>query len=444
MRRKRVIVIDAVGLGLKHFGFKDRIPHIASLLDRGKLLRMKPVFPALTLPAQASLTTGAYPDCHGIVANGFYTQDDFRVSFWEQAASLVQTERIWDRLKKKKPGMKSGAIFFQNTLYAGCDTVMTPKPIHADGRLIHWCYSKPPGLYEAVTEGIGQFNLYHYWGPLASIESSRWIAKAAVEVIDRVKPDLLFVYLPHLDYCSQRLGPDDPAILDELSEVDKEVGRIIKGVEDMGLIDETTFIVLSEYVFSEVKKDIPINRALRESGLLKVRTIEGREYIDFELTPAFAMADHQIAHIYVKSGYAKLVRDTLQKIDGIEFLLDGEAKKHFRVEHARSGDLVAISSKDKWFSYYWWNDRSREPEFAARVDIHRKPGYDPLELFTEPGSIKVPQDTLLIKGSHGYPALSEEDAVPFLISGEGKDSAAIPETISITDVASVIERILVE
>lgn len=443
MKMRRVVVIDVVGLSLEHFGHKDRMPNMASLLDGGRLLRMRPVFPPVTLPVQASLTTGAYPDEHGIVSNGIYFPEHFQVSFWEQSSSLVRAERIWDRLRRKAPGIRTAALFFQNTLYAGCDAVITPKPLHTDEGMVQWCYSKPAGLYEDICSSLGAFNLLHYWGPMASIESSRWIAEAAVEVMGRVQPQLMFVYLPHLDYCSQRHGPQGPAAMEELSRIDREVGRIIDGVEANGGADETVFMLLSEYAFYDVTRDIPVNRLLREKGLLKVRTIAGREYLDCELSPAFAMVDHQVAHVYIKPGQHDAVRNALERTEGIDLLLDAPARKDYRVGHVRSGDLIAVSAKDRWFSYYWWEDRKREPDFAARVDIHRKPGYDPLELFIEPGTFRIPQDTGLIKGSHGYPVLSERDYVPLVISGAGSEGLDIPEGLCMTDVAPLIERILI-
>jgi len=442
MTNTRVVVIDVVGLSPEHFQQKDNIPHMASLLSQGRFVQMESVFPPVTLPVQASLTTGKYPEEHGVVANGFYFPENFQVAFWEQAASLVEAERIWDSLKNKDPYIKTAILFFQNSLYANSDVIITPRPLHAEEGLIQWCYSKPVGFYEDVCQQIGEFNLFHFWGPMASIESSRWIAKAAVETMDRLRPNLMFVYLPHLDYCSQKYGPEDSIVQDELRQVDQEVGRIIRGAEELGLAEETVFIVLSEYVFYGVQGDIPLNRVLREKGLLEVRTIQGREYLDIELSLAFAMVDHQIAHIYTKPGHENTVQRVLEEVDGIDMLLDGEGKERFRVNHPRSGDFIAVSSRNRWFSYYWWDDRAREPDFATHVDIHRKPGYDPLELFVDLETRKISQDTTLVKGSHGYPAKVGGGHLPFLISGEKARDVQIPEGISVTHVAGIIEKIL--
>ena len=444
MKSKRIVVLDVVGLSLEHFAFKESMPHIASLLNRGRLFEMPPVFPPVTLPVQASLTTGVHPAQHGVVANGFYFHKNFQVAFWEQAAGLVKAERIWDRLKRKNSKLKTAALFCQNTLYANCDAVITPRPLHTEEGLIQWCYSKPVGFYEDISQQIGDFNLFSFWGPFASIESSQWIAKAAVETMARIRPNLLFVYLPHLDYPCQIHGPADNKILTELSKVDREVGRIVDGINALGFGDETLYLVLSEYSFSTVQTDIPLNRHLREQGLLEVRTIQGRDYLDFELSPAFAMVDHQVAHIYIKSGKEKEVLKALDGIDGIDFLLDRQAQKAYSIDHPSAGDIIAVSARDRWFSYYWWDDRTNEPDFASRVDIHRKPGYDPMELFLEPETLHISQDTSLIRGSHGYPAVSQRDKVVFLISGERQGTLKIPDTLCITDISNIIEQYLID
>ena len=442
MQDRRVVVLDVVGLGMRHFENSDNLPNLASLRAGGRLAAMKSVFPAVTLPVQASMTTGCYPEKHGIIANGFYFPETFQVSFWDQPAGLVQAERIWDRLKKKNPSLKTAALFMQNTLYANCDCLITPRPMHTDDGLIQWCYSKPVGYYEEVCEELGEFNLMDYWGPMTSIGASRWIAGAAVETMARLRPHLMFVYLPHLDYCTQKLGPDHPDIDKELQLVDKEVGRVVQSVKDLGLENETTFIVLSEYEFYPVDEAIALNRILRQAGLLKVREIRNCEYLDFELSPSFAMVDHQIAHIYIKPGYEKEVRKVLEQVSGIDYLFDQKGMKEQRINHPRAGNIVAVSARNKWFSYYWWDDRAREPDFAGHVDIHRKPGYDPLELFFDHETKKISQDTSLIRGAHGYPPVEEKDSLPFIITGEAAENLSLPEELCITDLSSIIEEIL--
>ena len=113
------------------------------------------------------------------------------------------------------------------------------------------------------------------------------------------------------------------------------------------------------------------------------------------------MVDHQVAHIYIKENYRNSVRKILEGIKGVDLIMDDELKQRFRINHARSGDLIAVSDKDKWFSYYWWFDPLKAPSFARKVDIHRKPGYDPVELFFDPTTKSIPLNGKLVKGSHG-------------------------------------------
>ncbi|MBW2349403.1 MAG: alkaline phosphatase family protein [Deltaproteobacteria bacterium] len=439
MKRKRVIVMDVVGLSPDHFESGAEIPHLRGLFENGRLYRTRTVFPALTLPVQASVTTGLAPAAHGVVANGFYFPEQYQVAFWEQASSLVRGERVWERLKAKDPSIKTALLFFQNSLYASSDVVITPKPLHTEEGLVQWCYSKPVGLYESLCQEIGAFELMHYWGPLASIESSRWIARAAVQVLDRERPDLMFVYLPHLDYCSQKMGPEVPEILDELALVDEAVGIVVEGVRDLGLYEETVFVVFSEYTFSEVRGDVSLNRVLRDEGFLRVREINGREYLDLELSPAFAMVDHQVAHVYTKPGMEAPVRRLLEDTPGVDRVMDRKEQAVEGVDHPRSGDLVAVSARDRWFSYPWWHDADREPDFARHIDIHRKPGYDPLELFFEEGTLEISRDTDLIHGSHGYPPCEARDDTVLLVSGDVNSAPGPGGEVRITDMAGMIQ-----
>jgi len=269
--------------------------------------------------------------------------------------------------------------------------------------MVMWCYSRPEGYYEKLKEKFGEFDLASYWGPLASAKSSEWIANAAEYTLENEKPKMLFVYVPHVDYSAQRFGKGAPQVRDDIKKADEIVGRLVHKASEMGIIDQTQFIILSEYGFNDVRGAVPLNLVLRDAGLLSVRTIQGKEYIDFEYSKAFAMVDHQVAHIYAKDGFAREARKVLEATEGVEKVLDAEGKKKLAIDHARSGELVAIANRDKWFSYYWWHDEAAAPDFARRVDIHRKPGYDPVELFFDPKTKSIPFDPSLVKGSHGRP-----------------------------------------
>ncbi|MFL6495708.1 MAG: alkaline phosphatase family protein, partial [Nitrososphaera sp.] len=375
-------------------------------------------FPALTSSIQASILTGKFPKEHGIIANGLYDRSTYSVSFWEQPSSLVQTPRIWDTIKQRSD-KKTAVLFWQNTMYANSDIVVTPRPIHLDDKMVMWCYSKPQGYYEKLKERLGEFNLASYWGPLASSNSSEWIANAAEYTMETERPNFLFVYIPHVDYSAQRFGKGSVQVNDDLKIADEIVGRLAQKATDIGIRNETQFVILSEYSFNDVDGAIPLNLVLRDADLLSVRTIQEKEYLDFEYSKAFAMVDHQVSHIFIKDGYEKEARKALENAPGIDKVLDSRSKKEMAIGHERSGELIAISAKDKWFSYYWWHEDNRAPEFARKVDIHRKPGYDPVELFFDPKTKSIPLEPRMVKGSHGRPVdLETEEGLAFYASSK--------------------------
>ena len=403
-KSKYFVVLDIVGLDVSHIS-SGLIPTISNIANNGEYGYLKPVFPSVTSTVQASVLSGEYPSKHGIISNGFYDWENFQVLFWEQSAKLVQTERIWDVLKKKNNNVKTAVLFWQNTMFANSDFVITPRPIHLEnGSMDMWCYSRPPNYYEEVAQNIGEFDLYSYWGPFSSLKSTEWISKSVEYTLEKVAPNLLFAYLPQLDYTSQKYGPNSSKVNEDLKKIDEIVNSILKRIEKLGLIEETELILFSEYAFNDVNEGISINRILRENELLATRTIKDKEYIDFEYSRAFAVADHQVAHIFVNKPEDKtLVKETLKEVQGIERIFDDKEKQNLKIDNSRSGDLIAISDRDKWFSYYWWNDDDKAPSFTKTVDIHRKPGYDPLELFIYSQKKSIPFDTSLIKGSHGRP-----------------------------------------
>ena len=408
---KKIILLNIVGLTKGQF---EKIKP-KNLWDKfaNNFTSFRPCFPAVTCSVQTSLLSGVYPSEHGIIANGYFDNQRNQVSFWEQPAGLVEKPRIWDILKKEKPSISTAILFWQNSMYANSDVIITPKPIHLHNKIIMWCYSKPVGFYEKVSEELGEFKLKSYWGPFASIESSQWIIESAKKTIQNQSPGLVLVYLPHLDYAAQKFGPESPEFTASLMDLDDLIGEFFSFLENHKP-DEYEIILVSEYGFNEVNNSISPNRILRDNNLLSVRKISGKEYIDFELSKAFAMVDHQIAHVYIKPGFKDDVTRVFSSND-VGTILDDKLKIIHRIDNTKSGDIILCAKKDSWFNYYWWNDVSFAPEFTFTVDIHRKPGYDPLELFIDPKSKTISHDTSLIKGSHGV-IDEKEDNHPLLAS----------------------------
>jgi len=436
------VIIDLVALPANPAGGWESLPNIDALRKKGVAGKMIPVFPSVTCPAQATLWTGALPKKHGIIANGLYRRKERRVEMWEQPADLVETEQAWRTLAKSIPGFKTALLFGQHTLYGGEYIVVTPRPQHRATGLVPWCYSTPPGLYEEIAQDLGHFPLHHYWGPAAGLPSSRWIAEAAVRIVTQHRPDLTFVYLPHLDYDAQRFGPDSVEAHRALGEIDDLVGRIVEGIAEAGLAEETSFMLLSEYHFHSVSGAIPVNLILRDAGLLTVREVAGEEIIDPGLSKAIALTDHQFAHVYVtEDDVLEEVRSVLLEARGVAQVLDRDGQADIGTDHPNAGDLLVLAKPDRYCYYGWWREPELVPYFAKGVDIHQKPGYDPLELFSGQyrGNIAW-QDPTLVKGSHGLPPASAEDAVALIASGAAWPDAPFgdDDTVDATDIAGMI------
>jgi predicted AlkP superfamily pyrophosphatase or phosphodiesterase len=319
---------------------------------------------------------------------------------------LVQTSRIWDIAKQKSTSLnKIAVLFWQNTMYCKADIVVTPRPLHVNNDMIMWCYSKPAGYYDdELRVKFGEFNLATYWGPFASPKSSEWITHATIYTLKKYAPGLTLTYIPHIDYSAQRFGKNSTEVKHDLKIADQLVGDILTAAQEMGTMENTQFIVLSEYGFNDVTSSIPLNLKLRDSGLLLTRKIQSKEYIDYELSRAFAMVDHQIAHIYIKEDSVHDTLRVLEDTEGIDMILANEHdKSRLNINNQRSGNIIAIADRDKWFNYYWWYDMEKAPGFVKTVDIHRKPGYDPVELFVDRDTGSIPLDTSLVKSSHGRP-----------------------------------------
>lgn len=430
------LVILVVGLTPELVG--PHTPHLAKLAERGGLRPLTTVTPAVTCTVQSTLVTGLPPSGHGAVANGWYFRDMAEVLLWRQSNHLVEGEKMWDAGRRLNKDFTTAKMFWWYNMYASVDWSATPRPMYpADGRKIPDHYAWPPELHDELDAKLGQFPLFRFWGPMADIVSSEWIARATLHIMETKNPTLTLSYLPHLDYNLQRLGPstDHPDLIKDLNQIDDLCGELIEAAEKQN----REVIIVSEYGITEVTDAIPINRALREAGLISVRVEQGREQIDAGASQAFALADHQLAHIYIKDRrLGSEVKALVSGLEGVESVLDKEAQQDIGLDHARSGELVAISAADRWFSYYYWLDDDRAPDYARTVDIHRKPGYDPVELFLDP-ALRWPKlsvgsrllkrkmgfrnlldvislnDTAIVRGSHGRPTDSPDQG-PLVIS----------------------------
>ena len=414
--------------------------NLRELTAGGEIAELVPSFPCVTCPVQANMTTGQPPAAHGVVANGFYGREKRQVEMWTTPNDCIGRPQIWDLLSHQAGGPTSAVWFPLHSKGCEADYVCTPAPIHnPDGSESLWCYTRPVELYGTLRDQLDHFPLKHFWGPLAGIQSSAWIADSAAQAARSWRPDFFYIYLPHLDYAAQRTGPDSPAAETAMAELDEVIGRLAAGMHE-AYDQQLLWLVAGEYAITPVEQVTYPNRVLREAGLLAVREEDDGEHLDLAESRAWALVDHQLAHVFVAdgdSGTAATVADLFRGQPGIAEILVAEQLGRYQLEHPRSGEVVLISTPDSWQAYYWWPSDDRAPGFARTVDIHRKPGYDPVELHFDPGTKGIPLDATLIKGSHGAPAVDRAQRTVIISS----DPLLLPgTTVADTDVFGVVLR----
>jgi len=424
-------------------------PHMTAFAD-GDVTPLKPEFPAVTCTVQASMLTGQPPHAHGVVGNGWYHRDEAEVRFWQRSDRLVHGEKIWEAAKRHDPGFTCANLFWWHNAYSACDVEVQVRPIYkADGRKLPDIYCNAPRWRDILQNELGSFPLFKFWGPLAGLESTRWIANATLHTHDHFQPTLTLAYLPHLDYGLQRLGPQHPDIPHQVHELDAIVGEMIDHLTAAG----TRVMLVSEYgidATQETNAAISINRHLRELGHLAVREEDGRDTLDPGASPVFAVADHQAAHVYLVPGtsdaQASEIETACRHLDGVDDIV--------RIDHARAGDFTLVADPGRWFTYDFWLDDQKAPDYARTVDIHRKPGYDPRELFADAGKAAlgfklarkklgfrqlmdvIPLDTDRVRGTHGRADLPAEHGPLLIGAGAGE------EPISVIAVKNEVLRVL--
>lgn len=414
----------------------SRMPQLTALMSAGEKVPLTASFPCVTWPVQANVLTGKLPREHGVIANGFYWRDEQKVEMWTAWNDKITAPQIWDRLHEIDVRLTSAVWFPMLSKGCGADYVCMPAPIHnPDGSEDLWCYTKPTELYGELRDALGHFPLQHFWGPLANVKSSSWIAESCVVAAEKFRPRFTYIYLPHLDYAAQKSGPDSEAAINALAELDNVIGKLATGMARV-YDDELVWMAASEYVITPVDHVVYPNRVLREAGLLRVREEQGLEYLDFAASDAWALVDHQFSHIFTRDdATAARVAELFRETAGIDEVLVGDQRAAYSLDHPRSGEVILISTTNSWQAYYWWHDDAKAPSFARTVDIHRKPGYDPVELHFDPTTKSIPLDATLVKGSHGAPPKSANEQGVLLTSKTGVTNAA---RLRDTDIAQLV------
>lgn len=410
------------------------------------------VLPAVTMSAQATILTGATVEVHGIVGNGWLYKNTNEIRFWQQSNALLQVEPFYSVAKQRaasqKRPLKVAKLFWWFNQGANVDISLTPKPHYGiDGNKIFGISGHSDHFAQLMEERLGKFPFHTFWGPKAGLPCTQWIAKAAAETLQTERPDLTMVYLPHLDYDPQRFGPSGCDMPKIVKELDDACEPLLDAAKKLG----ATVWVLSEYGHCDVTTPIYINKLLREKGYLVVRPGPFGEQLETFQSRAFAVVDHQLAHIYVKNPRdISAIKDLLRGLPGVDRLASGEERGDWQLNTPRAGDIVALAKRDAWFAYPFWLDEQFAPDYARSVAIHHKPGYDPAEMFFDPKlrfpmlrMVRkliqkklgfrtifdvVPLDASIVRGSHGLIAADPQDGPLIIADGPKPTEPILPMT----------------
>ena len=417
------------------------MPNLSRLTASGDRTALVPSFPAVTWPVQSNMLTGKLPSEHGVVANGFFWRDKNQVEMWTAWNDKIQQPQIWDLLHQHDKSLTSAVWFPMLSKGCGADYICMPAPIHnPDGSESLWCYTKPTELYGTLRDTFGHFPLMNFWGPMANIKSTAWIADSAGWAMRQYRPNFFYIYLPHLDYAAQRTGPDSPPAIKALTELDETIQKLATTAVDAYACGNVMWLVASEYVITPVDHVTYPNRMLREAGLLNVTNEGAGELIDFAGSQAWALVDHQFSHVFVKDRDAATIGRVVDRFrgqPGFAEVLAGSERDKYALTHERAGEIVLISTPNSWQAYYYWLEDGSAPQFARTVDIHNKPGYDPVELHFDFATKSIPLNASLVKGSHGVPALTDAQRGVLLSSQKGM---FVERAMADTDVCDLVLR----
>jgi predicted AlkP superfamily pyrophosphatase or phosphodiesterase len=427
----RTVVVDVPGLSADLLG--DDTPHLSALAGDGRLRPLRAALPAVAPTFHATLITGAPPRVHGCVGSGWYFRDLAEIRLGPSSARLLGGEPVWEEGRRRDPAFTAAQVFWSHGMYSTADVSITARPAAGDVPGEYDLWSQPSPLGRELVRRLGSFPGARHWGPGAGLAATRWIAGAARYVYDTRRPTLTLVSLPYLDRELQRFGPGSREGARAVRDIDELAGELVEHVRR----DGARVVLLSGFGVTAVGGAVHVNRALREADLLRVREEQGT--LDPGLSEAFAVADHQVAHVYVRRPERIAeVRRLLERLPGVDQVLDAGAKRAAGLDHPRSGELVAVARADRWFTYYYWLEDDPPPRRARTVDPG-KPGFDPAELLVDPAvrlpSLRflasriratlglparlelTPVDASLVRGSHGR-LETDPRRGPFLVTTE--------------------------
>jgi predicted AlkP superfamily pyrophosphatase or phosphodiesterase len=361
----------------------EQTPSLLALAQRGGLYPVREPFPSLTSTSHATLLYGSLPNSHGMIGNCIYEREHAKLFNWNRSSHLISGTPLWEAARARDPKLRTANLFMRQCADSTCEVRVIERPVYwMSGRKQFEFFAETRALHDELVAKLGNFPFQRFWGPLAGIGSSEWIMGAAQHIMERHDPELLLVYPPFLDYDGARFGPDAPQTKAALRAMDAAIVPLLSAAQSQ----ERDVLIVSDYGYESVNQPVYLNRELRRAGFVKVEDADNGERLDFGTSRAFAVCDNQVAHVYVRRPEdIGPVRRVLEATSGVKEVLDRAAQAPLGIDHARSGELIAVSTPQAFFSYPYWLDEKKTPDFADCIAIFDKVGTDTCELFLKPG-----------------------------------------------------------
>jgi predicted AlkP superfamily pyrophosphatase or phosphodiesterase len=378
---RKMLIVDVAALSPTEV--TDRTPNLRALAAKGGLYPLREPFPSLTCPSHATLVTGSLPNSHGMIGNCLYSREYAKLFNWNRSGHLVSGTPLWEAARARDPKVTTANLFVRHCADSTCEIRVTERPVYwTSGKKQFEFFAEPRTLHAELVDKLGPFPFPKFWGPLAGLGSSEWIIGAALQIMERNNPELMLVYPPYLDYDGARFGPDSPQVAKALAAMDTALAPLIRAAQSQ----DRDVLIVSDYGFETVDQPVYLNRELRRAGFLSVEGAPNGERLDPGTSRAFAVCDNQVAHVYVARGEdIPAVRAILEAVSGVREVFDTVAQVGLGIDHPRSGELIATATPRAFFSYPYWFEASKQPDFADCVAVFDKIGTDTCELFLKPG-----------------------------------------------------------
>lgn len=302
-RRTLILLLDGFRWDyIKHLG--DETTGFRELVKEGASAEyVRPVFPSLSFPSWTTISTGVYPETHGILANFFYNRQrnqafklndtaTTRKAFWWQGQEPLWTTAVHNGLR------------VATVLWSRSDVQ------------VHGLRLEEAQGYEYQSDALGSLR--------DSLERS-------MEYLQRGL-DLVMVYSELVDEIGHNYGPDSLEMKYTIGDVGKLLSGMFRQLETRGLRDKVNVIVLGDHGMATVNPD--------DDPPIKLRDYLNPDDVEQ------AMGQGAFVSVYAKPGRVEYIYKRLAAVPGLTVWRRGEVPRELHYNrNALLPDIIVSAKK---------------------------------------------------------------------------------------------------